>query len=157
MKKITAILLTALLVVFLCSCDKKDDTKAEEQTTTTVVTTTKRYFPDSKPDQAYSTTKPSSVVGKEETSEKYETGENEYYIAYYTADGSGKKYEFYKDNKIRYSCVDVAVDKDGNVLRQEYYDADGKLLVVFDNGYYYDGQGNQITDNTADNLLGLVS
>lgn len=162
MKKFLMISLTLLLAFSFVSCNGKKLNKPEEESTgtsatvSTQPTTTKRYFPDDKPEDVYSTTVPSKVIGKEETSKRHDIADGEFDIIYYAPDGTGKKYEHFKDNMIRYTCVDVAVDDDGTVLREEYYDADDVLLAVYDNGRYFDGKGNQISEGTMDYLLSLV-
>ena len=106
--------------------------------------------------ETYSTTEPKYTAGKPEKSERLDMGENEYELMYYDASGVGVKLEHYRDGKLRYYYVCSAVDPDGNCLRQSYYKVSGKLLGIFENGYFFDAKGNQITEDMMEVMLDKV-
>lgn len=145
MKK--AIMLISVLIL-LCSvlsaCDKKENNVDSDSTTTTSDTTR---------DDKYETTAPLYTVGDVQTSEKIENGEGEYNIAYYDANGAGARMDVYRNGKLVYYYTSSSVDDLGNCIQQKYYTADGKYIGAFDNGYFFDENGQQITEDVFESKL----
>ncbi len=101
----------------------------------------------------YQTKTPEITNGKIETSSRLDGGKDEYQIGYFDENGRGTKLEFYKKNKLVYYYVTTGFDADGNATRQEYFDSESKLLAVCDNGYFFDADGNQISEDVMNNIL----
>lgn len=139
-KRIYAVCLLIIMAAALGACGKKTGLTSPN----TVVSKT------------YSTTEPKYTAGKPETSERLNMGEDEYELMYYDESGVGVKLEHYRKGRLRYYYVCSAVDSDGNCLRQSYYKASGKLLGVFEDGYFFDAEGNQITEDMMEVMLDKV-
>lgn len=107
--------------------------------------------------EEHTTTAPEFTVGDEQTSRKDKTGNDSYEINYYDSNGLATKKEIYIKNVLKYYVVVSAVNEDGNSIQEEYYTADGKLFGVMDDGFFYDGKGNQISEDimevTLNNIL----
>ncbi len=103
--------------------------------------------------EAYSTTEPEYTAGSEKTSEKFETGKDEYQISYYDENGFATKLEFYRKGKLRYYYEASSVDETGNCIQQKYYTADGELFGVYDNGFFFDENGIQISEDMMQERL----
>ena len=137
MKKAVIIVSVLVLVLSVMSaCGDKNDAEA---VSTTVSDTTRG--------DKYVTTASKYTVGDVQTSEKVAVNDNEYHIAYYDADGIGAKVEIYRGGKLAYYYTSSSVDEDGNCLQQKYYSADGRYLGAFDNGYFFDANGKQISED----------
>lgn len=119
------------------ACGKKPD---EGETTTT--TTTNNYVNDN-----YSLTEPSFTVGAVKTSERFETGENEYQISYYDENGLPAKLETYRNGKLVYYSLVSGADDMGNSVQEKYYTADGKFVAIFDNGIFFDESGKRLSED----------
>ena len=137
MKKIYIFIAVAFLVMsVLTACDKKNDD--------TLTTTSK---------DDYSLTEPSYTVGAVATSEKAETGENTYEIRYFDAEGVPARYDFYRDGKLVYYSIYSGTDESGNAIQEKYYTADGKFVAIYDNGIFFDENGNRLTEDEATGKL----
>ena len=137
-------ILIVILSLFVACGDEKDGS----QTTTTTV-------PKSYIDDDYSTTAPSYTAGAVETSEKIGTDDKEYVIAYYDADGFVTKEEVYEKGKMIYYYTSAGNDDLGNMTQAKYYTADGKFVAAYDNGFFFDAEGNKISETTFEALLGV--
>lgn len=137
----------ALLLSVLSACNDKVD---ESNTTQTTTTTPNTHF-----DGTYVTTAPEFTVGAVETSQKIEITDEEYHIAYYDSNGAGAKLEVYRNGKLVYYYVSSSVDDTGNCIQQKYYKANGEFVGTFDNGYFFDANGNQISEDVMNSKLGL--
>lgn len=124
---------------FLSACSKKE--------TKTLETPNTDYGSE------YHTKTPEITNGKIETSSRVDSGEDEYQIGYSDENGRGTKLEFYKKDKLVYYYITTGFDADGNATRQEYYDSENKLIAVYDNGYFFDAEGKQISEDVMNNML----
>ncbi len=127
-----------LLTAVLSSCSKKGDDSVNETTTR---------------GETYETTAPLYTIGDLQTSEKFELTDNEYHIAYYDVNGAGAKMEIYRDGKLVYYYISSSVDEDGNCIQQKYYTADGEYIGAFDNGYFFDADGQQVSEDVFESEL----
>lgn len=142
MKKILVLLSASILILsVLTACEKKPE---EETTTTTSLTSIDNY----------SLTEPSYTVGTVATSEKVDSGDGEYQIHYYDADGTPARCDYYRDGKLAYYSVYSATDDMGNAIQEKYYTADGKFVAIYDNGIFFDESGNRLSENYVMENLG---
>lgn len=142
-KTVIFISVLILLLSVMSACDEK-----ENNTDSTSITTS-----DTTRGEKYETTAPIYTVGDVQTSEKAELNENEYQIAYYDANGAGVKLEVYRNGKLAYYYESSSVDEVGNCIQQKYYTADGKYIGAFDNGYFFDENGQQISEDVFESKL----
>ncbi len=143
MKKILIFLSMMILISSILSgCG---DRKSEDVTTTTAAPTTEESI--TIVGDTYVTTEAKYTVGNVETSRKFETKDNEYEISYYDANGFAVKLEVYRDGKLRYYYTATSVDETGNCIQQKYYTPNGKLIGTFDNGFFFNANGEQITED----------
>ena len=112
-----------------------------------------RERPEDYVGETHSTTEAQYTVGKEERSMKNEIDKNTYELLYVDSDGNAVKNERYYKNRLRYYCTITATDENGNGIRQNYYDAEGNLFASEEYGYYYDGDGKQISEEMMEYLL----
>lgn len=103
--------------------------------------------------EAHSTTEAEYTLGAEETSQKLETGKNKYEINYFDKKGNGTKKEFYEQDKLTYYIEISGADKNGKPTQEKYFKPDGTLFGVFDGGFFYDGEGNQISEDVMEKNL----
>lgn len=144
MKRMLYVLSAAVLFISLFSaCGKQSDSPIAIAPSTDV-------------GETYVTTSAEYTAGKEKTSEKVATGDNEYEITYYDEDGRGTKLEHYRNGKLRYYYICAGLDENGNCVQQMYYNGSDKLLGTFDNGYFFDADGTQITEDMMDLILDKV-
>lgn len=138
MKK-TLIFISVLIIILslFTACDKKSD---EGETTTSP--TMNDYADDN-----YSLTEPSFTVGAVKTSERFETGENEYQLYYYDENGLPAKLETYRNGKLVYYSLVSGADDMGNSVQEKYYTADGKFVAIFDNGIFFDESGKRLSED----------
>ena len=135
MKKILILLSVSMLVLsVLTACEKKPE---EDSSTTTTIPT---FIDD------YSLTEASYTVGAVATSEKVDTGNGEYQIHYYDADGIPARCDYYRNGKLAYYSVYSATDDMGNAIQEKYYTADGKFVAIYDNGIFFDESGNRLSE-----------
>ncbi len=97
--------------------------------------------------ETYSMTEPQYTVGADETSQKVETGEDSYEIFYFDDNGFATKLEVYRKGKLRYYYTASSVDEEGNCVQQKYYTPKGELIGTYDNGFFFDGNGKQISED----------
>lgn len=114
-------------------------------------------FRISKPEEysgeTHATTEVQKTVGTEVSSTKVETGENNYEINYVDENGIAVKTECYVNDVLKYYYVVTATNEFGNSVRQVYYDADDNLLATVEDGYFYDKDGKQISDEMMDYII----
>ena len=106
---------------------------------------------------SHSTTKPEFTVGGESTSRRTDTGKKTYEIEYFDEEGYSVKKEYYENKTLVYYITVSGADKENNATRDEYYTADGKLFGVYDDGFFYDGEGNQISEDVMEANLYKVT
>lgn len=142
----TLILVSVLILLsaVLSACNRTDD-KTDDGTLP--------FAPNTKVDEKYETTASQHTVGYVQTSEKFEISDEEYHIAYYDNNGVGAKMEVYRNGRLAYYYTSASVDETGNCLQQKYYTADGKYLGAFDNGYFFDENGKQISEDVMESKL----
>lgn len=134
-----------ILLSVLSACNKKNEESDAEITSSTASKT--------QTDEKYETTAPKYTVGDVLTSERFEIADNEYHIAYYDGNGAGAKLEVYRNGKLAYYYTSSSVDETGNCLQQKYYTAGGKYIGAFDNGYFFDENGVQISEDEMEAKL----
>ncbi len=143
MKKILVILSVLILIsAVFTACDKKQNAQDEEKNTSADII------------DNYSLTEPSYTVGAVATSEKYDTGEGEYQIRYYDADGIPARCDYYRDNKLAYYSIFSGTDDMGNAIQEKYYNAEGKFVAIYDNGVFFDESGNRLSETYVLEILG---
>ena len=94
-------------------------------------------------------TQPSYTVGAVDTSEKYQTGENTYEIRYFDSQGVPARCDYYRDGTLAYYSIYSGTDEIGNAVQEQYYTADGQFVAIFDNGIFFDENGNRLTEDEA--------
>lgn len=137
-------ILTVIVSLFVACGDEKD---ASPSTTTTV--------PKSYIDDDYSTTKPSYTAGAVATSERFGNDDKAYVIAYYDENGFHTKEEVYENGKMMYYYTSAGNDDMGNMTQVKYYTPDGKFVAAYDHGFFFDAQGNKISETSFEALLGI--
>ncbi|MBR3836093.1 MAG: hypothetical protein IKJ69_04840 [Clostridia bacterium] len=130
-KLIVFVSVFSIVFAFFTSCNQKQ----EDDTTTTI------------PYDEYKLTEPSYTVGPVATSERFDTGENEYQVSYYDDNGFAVKLETYRNGKLSYYILVSGADETGNATQQKYYTADGNFIAIFDNGIFFDEAGNHLTED----------
>ena len=137
MKKTLCILSSVLLLLaMMTACGKKENPVVDHPNTNVPV--------------SHSTTKPEFTVGDGNSSRMTETGENTYEIEYFDEKGFSVKKEYYENETLIYYIVIAGTDKNRNATREEYYTADGMLFGVYDDRFFYDGDGNQISEDVME-------
>lgn len=141
MKKIICILSAVIMILSIATaCGKKSEPfrmpKPEEYSGETHVTTEVR-----------------KTVGTEVSSTRVETGEKNYEINYVDENGLAVKTEYYVNDVLKYYYVVTGTDDFGNSVRQAYYDADDNLIATIEDGYFYDKDGKQISEEMMDYIL----
>lgn len=148
-KLIICISILIVIVSLFVSCE---DENIEEQTTTTTTTAASEisYISDD-----YSTTKPSYTAGAVATSERFGNDDKAYVIAYYDENGFHTKEEVYENGKMMYYYTSAGNDDMGNMTQVKYYTPGGKFVAAYDNGFFFDANGNKISETTFEALLGI--
>ena len=139
MKKIICILSLLLVITAVgtaCGKEKPIRPVPAEYTGETVTTTEAQY-----------------TVGTETSSTKVDISKKEYEINYVDGNGNAVKTEHYKKKKLIYYYVYSAADENGNGIQEKYYDPDGNLIGTAGDGYFYDKDGKQITEEMMSYLL----
>lgn len=103
--------------------------------------------------ETVTTTEAQYTVGVETSSTKVDISKKEYEIYYVDGNGNAVKTEHYKKDKMIYYYVYSAADENGNGIQEKYYDPDGKLIGTAGDGYFYDKNGKQITEEMMSYLL----
>ena len=149
MKKIISILLCFIMLFSLVACTEDGDSNPTT-TTTTTATSEISYISDD-----YSTTKPSYTAGAVATSERFGNDDKAYVIAYYDENGFHTKEEVYENGKMMYYYTSAGNDDMGNMTQVKYYTPGGKFVAAYDNGFFFDANGNKISETTFEALLGI--
>lgn len=144
-KSIILICVLIILVSVLSACDKKSEGDKDGSTAP--------FVPNTTFGEKYETTASQYTVGDVQTSERFDVADNEYHIAYYDGNGAGAKMEIYRNGKLAYYYTSSSVDETGNCLQQKYYTAGGKYIGAFDNGYFFDENGVQISEDEMEAKL----
>ncbi len=138
---------TVMISMFVACGDKGE----EAESTTSAPTT----YSISHIDDDYSTTKPSFTAGAVATSERIDNDDKAYVIAYYDENGFRTKEEVYENGKMMYYYVSAGNDDMGNMTQVKYYTPGGKFVAAYDNGFFFDANGNKISETSFEALLGI--
>ena len=141
-KAIYIVSVFVLCLATLCACGKSKNPVAKAPNTNVSV--------------KYSTTKPEFTAGEIATSRKNNDDDKEYDIEYYDDRGIGVKIEHYRDGKMRYYYTYSALDADGECVQQQYFNSHDKLIGTYDNGFFFDKDGTQITEDMMELMLDKV-
>lgn len=140
-------ILTVIVSLFVACGDENDDSQT---TTTTTAVSEISYISDD-----YSTTKPSYTAGAVATSERFGNDDKAYVIAYYDENGFHTKEEVYENGKMMYYYTSAGNDDMGNMTQVKYYTPGGKFVAAYDHGFFFDAQGNKISETSFEALLGI--
>jgi hypothetical protein len=146
MKKfIVSISILMVLLSVLVACEDKEE--SVDSSTTTTSSTISTIDPN------YSMTQPQYTVGAAQTSERFGTDNKAYVVVHYDENGNVAREDVYENGRMAYYYIVTGTTEEGNAIQVKYYKPDGRFVAYFDNTFFFDENGNKISETEFESIL----